>query len=64
MVNLPVPAMSPRTSRTVPGDVVPIPTLPQPVRESMVKIGVVAVEVAMEKAFTARLIVVVANVLA
>ena len=63
MVNLPVPAMSPRTSSTVPGEDVPIPILPQPVRESMEKIGVVAVDVAMEKAFLAVEIVVVAKAL-
>lgn len=63
MVSLPVPAMSPLTSKTVPGDEVPMPTLPHPVRESIEKIGVVAVEVAMEKAFTALLIVVVARTL-
>jgi hypothetical protein len=55
--------MSPRTSNTVPGDDVPIPTLPHPVRESMENIGVVAVEVAMEKAFLAVEIVVVARAL-
>lgn len=63
MVSLPVAAMSPRTSSTVPGDEVPIPTLPQPVSESMENIGVVFVEVAMEKAFRAVEIVVVARVL-
>ena len=63
MVSLPVPEMSPRTSNTVPGEDVPIPTLPHPVSESMENIGVVAVEVAMEKAFLAVDIVVVARTL-
>ena len=66
MVSLPVPAMSPRTSKTVPGEDVPIPTLPHlraPSPVSMEKIGVVFDEVAIENTFLPwSLTVVVARV--